>query len=61
MRFAIIDATAGIFPVPSSMISLLETGVNSGLSTAFDTLPANVSMDDVALGSGSMTVVGRVN
>jgi hypothetical protein len=61
LRFAIIDATAGIFPVPSSMVSLLETGVNFGLGQAFDTLPAGVSMQDVALGNGSMTIIGGVN
>ena len=61
MQFKIIDATAGVFPVPSSMVSVLETGVNLGLGQAFNALPAGVIMQDVALGSGSMTIIGRAN
>lgn len=59
LQFEVLNASAGPLPIPSSMLSLLEAGVNSGLGQAMATLPAGVALVDVALGSGSMTVLGR--
>ena len=60
LRFQIINASAGVLPVPDSMLSVLETGVNVGLGQVFDTLPAGATLIDLALGNGSMTVLGRM-
>lgn len=61
LYFQVINASAGVLPIPDSMIQLLEAGVNSGLGQAMNALPANVILQDVALGNGSMTVLGRMN
>lgn len=60
LHFQVLNASAGVLPVPSSMLAMLETGVNMGLGQAMDALPANVTLLDVALGSGSMTILGRM-
>jgi hypothetical protein len=60
LRFQVLNASAGVLPIPSSMLSMLETGVNIGLGRALNTLPEGVNLLDVALGSGSMTVLGEV-
>ena len=60
LRFQVLNASAGVLPIPSSMLSMLETGVNLGLGQALNSLPAGVNLLDVALGSGSMTVLGHV-
>lgn len=60
LHFQVINASAGILPVPDSMISVLEAGVNIGLGQAMDALPAAVILLDVALGDGSMTVLGQM-
>lgn len=61
LHFEVVTASAGILPLPASMLSMLETGVNVGLSQAMNSLPEGVSLLDVALGSGSMTVLGHVD
>ncbi len=61
LHFTVIDASAGVFPVPSSLLAVLETGINAGLSQAFNHLPAGVTLLDVALGGGSMTFLGQMN
>lgn len=60
LQFQVINASAGVLPVPDSMLSMLETGINVGLGQAMNALPAGVTLLDVALGSGSMTVLGRM-
>lgn len=60
LHFQVINASAGILPVPDSMLSMLETGINIGLGQAMDALPAGVTLIDVALGDGSMTVLGQM-
>ncbi len=61
LYFEVITASAGVLPLPASMLAMLETGVNVGLSQAMNSLPDGVSLLDVALGSGSMTVLGHVD
>lgn len=61
LRFEVIEATAGMFPVPASLLSTLEIGVNAALGQAFNGMPAGATLVDVALGVGSMTVLGRMN
>lgn len=60
LHFQVLNASAGMFPVPDSMLSVLETGINVGLGQAMNSLPADVGLLDVALGSGSMTVLGQM-
>jgi hypothetical protein len=59
LHFQVLNASAGVLPVPDSMLSILETGINVGLGQAMNSLPVGVTLLDVALGSGSMTVLGR--
>jgi hypothetical protein len=61
LQFQVINASAGVLPIPESMLSVLEAGVNVGLGQALSYLPAEMTLLDVALGSGSMTVLGQVN
>ena len=61
LRFQVITANAGLFPVPASLLSSLEVGVNAALSQAFNNLPAGVTLVDSALGNGSITLLGRQN
>lgn len=60
LYFQVINASAGVLPVPESMLSVLEAGVNVGLGQAMSYLPAEMTLLDVALGSGSMTALGQV-
>lgn len=60
LYFQVLNASAGVLPVPASMLSMLESGVNAGLGQAMNALPAGVTLIDVALGNGSMTVLGRM-
>jgi len=59
LHFQVINASAGPLPVPDSMLSILEAGINLGLGQAMNSLPSGMTLLDVALGSGSMTVLGQ--
>ena len=55
LHFQVLNASAGVLPVPSSMLTMLEAGVNVGLGQAMDALPVGVTLLDVALGSFCLT------
>lgn len=59
LRFRALDAAAGMLPVPASMLSLLEAGVNAGLGQALAALPAGLRIQDVQMGEGVFTIYAR--
>ena len=61
LHFEIISATAGIFPVPSSMLDLIEATANSELTQVLAGLPANLTLQNVQLGDGVLMIMGQQN
>jgi len=61
LRFELLSASAGIFPVPDSMLNLIEAGVNSELSRALIGLPNDVTLQDASLANGVLTIFGQQN
>ncbi len=61
LQFQVIEAAAGVLPVPASLLSVLESGVNIGLGQAMNSLPPGVTLLDVALGDGSLTLLGQMD
>lgn len=59
LRFRALDASAGMLPVPASMLSLVEAGVNTGLGQAIAALPAGIQVQDVQMGDGVFTIFAR--
>ena len=61
LRFELLSASAGIFPVPDSMLDLIEAGANSELGQALAGLPDGVTLQDATLANGVLTIVGHQN
>jgi len=61
LRFDLLSASAGIFPVPDSMLELIEAGANSELNRALEGLPDGVTLQDAALADGVLTIFGHQN
>lgn len=61
LRFELISATAGLFPIPDSMLNVIETVANSELSRALISLPSGVTLQNATLGEGEFTVFGHQN
>ncbi len=61
LQFELLSASAGIFPVPDSMLDLIEVGANSELGQALAGLPDGVTLQDAALAKGVLTIVGHQN
>ncbi len=59
LYFEIVSATAGIFPAPESMLSIIEATANSELTQALAGLPDNMVIQDVQLGEGVINITGR--
>ena len=61
LLFELLTASAGILPVPESMLDLIETVVNSELSRALIGLPTGVRLQNATLGEGEFTIFGQQN
>ncbi len=61
LQFELLSASAGIFPVPDSMLDLIEAGANSELGQALAGLPNGVTILDATLANGVLTIVGHQN
>jgi hypothetical protein len=61
LQFDLLSASAGILPVPESMLNLVETVANSELSRALIGLPTGVTLENATLGEGEFTIFGRQN
>jgi len=61
LQFDLLSASTGILPVPESMLDLIETGVNSELGRALTGLPDGVSIQEVMLADGVLTILGHQN
>ncbi len=61
LSFELLSATAGIFPVPDSMLDLIEAGANSELTRALAGLPDGVTLQNATLADGVLTIFGRQN
>ena len=61
LQFELLSASAGIFPVPDSMLDLIEAGANSELGQALAGLPNGVTVQDATLANGVLTIFGHQN
>ncbi|MDX1417321.1 MAG: hypothetical protein R3293_24150 [Candidatus Promineifilaceae bacterium] len=61
LHFAIDSASAGLFPVPDSMLDLIEATANTELTQALVGLPANVTLQDAQLDNGVLRIFGHMN
>jgi hypothetical protein len=61
LQFELLSASAGIFPVPDSMLDLIETVANSELGQALAGLPNGVTVQDATLANGVLTIFGHQN
>jgi hypothetical protein len=61
LQFELLSASAGIFPVPDSMLNLIEASANSELGQALAGLPNGVTVQDAALANGVLTIFGHQN
>jgi len=61
LQFELLSASAGILPVPSSMLDLIEAGANSELTQALVGLPAGVTLQNATLSDGLFTIFGQQN
>ena len=58
LQFEVVSATVGGVTVPPSLLQSAEATLNSTLGEAMSNLPAQVVLQDVIIGEGTMTVVG---
>lgn len=61
LHFEIITASAGIFPLPESVLDLIEVTANTELTQALVGLPENVTLYDAQLGNSVLTIFGHMN
>jgi uncharacterized protein YpmS len=61
LQFELLSASAGILPIPSSMLDLIEAGANSELTQALVGLPAGVTLQNATLSDGMFTIFGQQN
>ncbi len=61
LQFELLSASAGILPLPESMLDIIETVANSEIAGALSGLPEDVSIHDATLGNGEFTISGRQN
>jgi hypothetical protein len=61
LGFELVSASAGIFPVPDSMLDLIEAGANSELGRALAGLPSGVVLQNATLAEGVLTIFGQEN
>jgi hypothetical protein len=61
LQFELLSASAGILPVPESMLDLIEAGANSELTRALVGLPNGVTVQNVTLSDGLFTIFGQQN
>ena len=59
LHFKIISAQAGIFPAPTTMLDLIELTANTALTEALAGLPSNMTLQNVQLGDGTLTITGH--
>lgn len=59
LQFELLSASAGIFPVPTSMLDLIEVAANSELTQALVGLPAGVTVQNATLSDGMFTIFGQ--
>ncbi|HEX6387216.1 MAG TPA: hypothetical protein VF177_21320, partial [Anaerolineae bacterium] len=58
LQFEVVSATVGGVTVPPTLLQSAEAMLNSTLGEAMSALPAQVVLQDVIMGEGTMTVVG---
>lgn len=60
LQFTAESASLGGFPLPGSMLELVENNVNQGVSAALADLPPNVVLQDVEMSQGALTLLGQM-
>jgi hypothetical protein len=60
LQFEVTSATLGGIKVPKLVLDAAEETLNSTLSEAMSQMPENAALQDVQLGDGTLTVIGKV-
>ena len=60
VQFEVISATIGNINVPANMLGVAETTINDTVEQAMRDMPGEVLLQDVLIGEGTMTVVGKI-
>jgi hypothetical protein len=61
LQFEVVSATLGSVQVPTAVLSSAETTINSTLGQAMNNIPANLTLQSIVMGEGTMTVSGTRN
>ncbi len=59
LRFELVGATVGTINVPPSLLQAAESSLNGTLGTAVEQLPANITLQDVVVGEGTLNILGQ--
>ncbi len=61
LQFEVVSATLGSITVPAAVLSTAEGTLNSTLGQAISNIPANLTLQSIVMGEGTMTVSGTRN
>jgi hypothetical protein len=61
LQLEVVKATIGNMEVPQSVLSSAEEMVNQSLSQVISLFPGNVTLQDVSVGEGTLTITVKVN
>ncbi len=59
LQFEVVSATIGSLTVPSAVLASTESTLNNTLTDAMGYMPANITLQDVSMGEGTMTITGH--
>jgi hypothetical protein len=57
LQFTLISATLGRFPVPTGILTTIESTLNSSIGALLNNLPQNFILQSISMGEGTMTIV----
>lgn len=61
LQFEVVSASLGSINVPTALLSSAEATLNNTLNDAMGNMPANVTLQDVLMSEGTMTILAHKN
>jgi hypothetical protein len=61
LRFEVLGATLADRQVPAAILSGAEAALNNSLGRAVANLPANIQLQQIVMGEGTMTFLGQIS
>lgn len=61
LQFEVVNASIGSVSVPPAILSGAEATLNNTLTEAMGYMPASITLQDVIMGEGTMTITGHKN